>query len=310
MLLADQLIQSVYRSLFGREPDPAGWEIYRAFLGEDPASRLGDMLDVLLNSDEAKSHMINPLTLVQVHAEQRIVGGDVARIVSLGSRCNTAQSLQDFGLRDQSLPFDWIFSTPEMVVHCLEDDFALFLEPEEYEPIPVWRRRVREFNLCDHRTFRDVYGIEAMFNHRDPTLIDDYRYVIRCVDRFRRVVQSPEPTLFLLIVDSHPAYEQAYIRLFYALEQACAGPLSLLFVVVNENASKGPLPFIRTLRRDGQHELILFDSVGELGGTRFEQIADSLALESLLRRYRLASAITEGVEDRRERRTHAALDWR
>ena len=307
----DQLIQAAYRSLFGREPDPPGLEVYRTFLGEDPAARLGDMLDVLLTSAEARSRMVDPLTLVQVHADRRTVGpGDVARIVSLGSRCSTSQSLQDFGLRDRSMPFDWIFSTPEMVVHCLEDDFALFLQPEQYQPIPVWRRRIREFNLCDHVTFRDTYGIQAMFNHRDPTLIDDYLYLNRCVERFRDVMHSTEPTLFVLVADSHPSHEDAYIRLFYALESACAGPVALLFVVVNSRASDGPLPFVRSVRCDGQHELVLFDAVGELGGTRFERVADTLALEALVRRYRFSPVLLDGVEDRRERREHFALNWR
>ena len=292
MQFADQLITAAYRSVFGREPDPPGLETYREFLGPEPASRLGDMLDVLLGSAEAWSRFIDPLTLVQVHPNVRTVGArEVTRIVSLGSRCNVAQHLQDFGLRTASLPFDWIFSTPEMVVHCLEDDFSLFLEPGQYQPIPAWRRTVREFNLCDHIAFRDDYGIQAMFNHRDPTFIDDYLYLQRCVDRFRQVQASPEPTLFFLVSESHPSPEEAYIRLFYALEKACAGPVALLFVVVRCEASKGPLPEVRTGRADGGHEMVLFDSVGPLGGTRFESAADAIALEALLRRYRLAPSV-------------------
>ena len=291
MHLADQIITAAYRSVFGREPDPPGLETYRDFLGDDPASRLGDMLDVLLASSEAWSRFIDPLTLVQVRSDVRTVGArEVARIVSLGSRCNVAQHLQDFGLRKASLPFDWIFSTPEMVVHCLEDDFSLFLQPDQYQSIPIWRRTVREFNLCDHATFRDDYGIQAMFNHRDPTFVDDYLYLQRCVERFRRIQASEDPTLFLLVSDTHPNAEEAYIRLFYALERACSGPVALLFVSVNGEASDGPLPHVRTRRVDGGHEMVLFDSVGPLGGTRFDSAADATALEALLLRYRLASS--------------------
>ena len=263
------------------------------------------MLDVLLASPEAWSRFIDPLTLVQVRAGVRTVGArDVARIVSLGSRCNVAQHLQDFGLRDRSLPFDWIFSTPEIVVRCLEDDFDLFLQPDQYDPIPVWRRTVREFNLCDHVTFRDEFGVDAMFNHRDPTRVDDYIYLQRCVQRFRDIRDSSDPTLFFLISDAHPAHEEAYIRLFYALEKACAGPAALLFVVVNNKASNGPLPYIRTSRADGGHELVLFDAMGTLSGTRFDQTADTLALEALLRRYRLASSASSAI-DVRESIAHA-----
>ena len=291
MSVADQLITAAYRSVFRREPDPPGLAIYREFLGEDPPARLGDMLDVLLASPEAWARLIDPLTLVQVRSGLRTVGaGAVARIVSLGSRCNVAQHLQDFGMRDRSLPFDWIFSTPEMVVQCLEDDFALFLDPDQYEAIPVWRRTVREFNLCDHVAFRDQFGIQAMFNHRDPTRIDDYLYLQRCAQRFREIRAATDPTLFLLVADAHPDPENAYVRLFYALERACAGPVALLFVSVTREPSGGPLPFVRTHRTDGGHEMVLFDAVGPLGGTRFDEAADAIALEALLRRYQLALA--------------------
>ena len=294
MTTADKLITLAYRSILKREPDPAGLDIYRGFLAEDPIGRLEGMLDILLGSEEARARTVDPLTLVQVRSDVRSVGGsEVARVVSLGSRCNVAQHLQDFGLRDRSLPFDWIFSTPEVVVHCLEDDFELFLRPDQYEPIPLWRRTAREFNLCDHAIFRDAYGVEAMFNHRDPSQVDDYMYLQRCVMRFRGVRDSQAPTLYLVIVDAHPNPEDAYLRLSSALDCACAGPAALLFVVVTDHRSGGPLPHVRTRRVDGEHEFVLFDAVGALGGTRFDEAADALALQALLHRYRMAPSATE-----------------
>ena len=52
-------------------------------------------------------------------------------VVSLGCMCAPAKHLQRLQLRLCAGPFDWIFSTPQMVTHCLQDDFACFLRPGE-----------------------------------------------------------------------------------------------------------------------------------------------------------------------------------
>ncbi|WP_317453914.1 DUF1796 family putative cysteine peptidase [Klebsiella quasipneumoniae] len=56
----------------------------------------------------------------------------VKHIVSLGSHCLTSWTLKKFNLKKISLPFDWIFSCPAMVIDCLRDDFQTFLDKNEY----------------------------------------------------------------------------------------------------------------------------------------------------------------------------------
>ncbi|EPY6699651.1 papain-like cysteine peptidase [Klebsiella quasipneumoniae] len=55
----------------------------------------------------------------------------VKHIVSPGSHCLTSWALKKFNLKKTSLPFDWIFSCPAMVIDCLWDDFhpSRSLEP-------------------------------------------------------------------------------------------------------------------------------------------------------------------------------------
>ena len=55
--------------------------------------------------------------------------------LSLGSLCAAAKFLQRHQLRAHAGPFDWVFSSPEMVAHCLDDDFAAFLDRTQYVPI-------------------------------------------------------------------------------------------------------------------------------------------------------------------------------
>ena len=39
-----------------------------------------------------------------------------------------------------------------------------------------------------------------MFNHRDPRNETDYNYYIRCVDRFKNLLQKKEHKLFIMIL--------------------------------------------------------------------------------------------------------------
>ncbi|WP_373320663.1 DUF1796 family putative cysteine peptidase, partial [Acetobacter estunensis] len=56
----------------------------------------------------------------------------ICYVVSLGSFCFTAQMIQDAGLRRFSGPFDWVFSTPEIIQHCISDNFSDFLQRKNY----------------------------------------------------------------------------------------------------------------------------------------------------------------------------------
>ena len=47
-------------------------------------------------------------------------------IIPIGSDCGVAELLKKYNLRNASYPFDWIFSTPVMIQHCINDDFKTF----------------------------------------------------------------------------------------------------------------------------------------------------------------------------------------
>ena len=54
--------------------------------------------------------------------------GVITHVLSLGSACFTARFMERHGLRRHAGPFDWVFSSPTMVEHCVADDFASFLD--------------------------------------------------------------------------------------------------------------------------------------------------------------------------------------
>jgi hypothetical protein len=106
---------------------------------------------------------------------------------SLGPICHSSQLLKNNSLKKCSYPFDWIFSTCDNIIHCLDNDFNLFLDKSYYVSISN--------NQCGH-TFYD----NKMFNHHNPlNNDDDYNYFVRCIDRFRLLLKYEEHKLFIMI---------------------------------------------------------------------------------------------------------------
>ena len=106
---------------------------------------------------------------------------------SLGRVCQTSHLLKKNHLKKASYPFDWIHSNPEMILHCLKDDFTVFLDKSNYVNLNE--------KICGHS-----YYHEKMFNHHNPlSNEEEYYYYVRTVKRFRRLLQRPEHKLFVMM---------------------------------------------------------------------------------------------------------------
>lgn len=119
----------------------------------------------------------------------RINAGDLS-VISIGDRCVTSGVLEALELKTKAFPFDWLFSSLAMVAHCLRDDFAEFLNPGQYEPVPLEQRSKPTVHRTHHRLYRDTFGVEHVFNHHDmPRSLPHFE---RAVGRFR---VAPNPHL-------------------------------------------------------------------------------------------------------------------
>ena len=105
--------------------------------------------------------------------------------------CHSSQLLKRNNLKLCSYPFDWIFSTYDNIIHCIEDNFNIFLDKSYYQDIhDNWNT-----NKCGHK----YYNVN-MFYHHDPRNEKDYNYYVRCVDRFKSLLQQQEHKLFITII--------------------------------------------------------------------------------------------------------------
>ena len=117
--------------------------------------------------------------------------GTTRDVVSLGSTCFTARFMSEHGLRTAAGPLDWVFSDGRMAAHMLDNDFASFMDPSQYQR--------REGGRLGHVTYSGMIG-RAIFNHHDPLGSPvDLEYFRRCVARLRTVLASPRRKLFLLV---------------------------------------------------------------------------------------------------------------
>lgn len=105
---------------------------------------------------------------------------------SLGSVCHSSEIFKRNNLKLCSYPFDWIFSNCDNIIHCIEDNFNIFLDKSYYVNISE--------SECGHSKYNN-----HMFNHRNPLInIDHYNYYVRCVDRFKNLLQKQEHKLFIM----------------------------------------------------------------------------------------------------------------
>eukprot|EP00913_Durusdinium_trenchii_P012028 g11300.t1 len=104
----------------------------------------------------------------------------VRHVVSLGTLCMTAQAMEHWNLRRWPGPFDWIFSGPEMVTHCLAEgrrgapggsrSFATFLDASKYLAKPC--------NKAGHEVYSAMLQRDVIFNHHNPMLEKDYEFFV------------------------------------------------------------------------------------------------------------------------------------
>jgi hypothetical protein len=107
---------------------------------------------------------------------------------SLGSLCHGSQIFKRNKYKLCSHPFDWIFSNCDNIIHCIEDNFNVFLDKSYYINISQ--------SKCGHSKYHN-----EMFNHHNPlTNASDYDYYVRCVDRFKNLLQKQEHKLFIMII--------------------------------------------------------------------------------------------------------------
>jgi hypothetical protein len=117
---------------------------------------------------------------------------DIFYICSLGPQCHNATFLKQCELKSCSYPFDWIFSNYNIILHCIKDNFKIFLDKSYYI-------KMFDHGICQHRYYYEKENDPNMFNHFNVLENDEhYNYYIRCIDRFKNLLKYQECKLFTM----------------------------------------------------------------------------------------------------------------
>lgn len=286
---ARRLVRDLYRAILGREPDPDGMQTYESLIRRIGAERaVRKMLKAFRASAEyqgrtgalAVSHIDSEMA---ARGTELVDGGPVAHLASLGSFCLPGNIMRSHGLRRYSLPFDWIFSSPQMLIDCLTDDFAAFLDRRYYRSISESRWNAG----AEHELYLERYGIPAVFAHRDPTREEDYLYLTRCVDRFRQLLRNRDPKLFLIMGRPNHDLANGFPTVLETLSRITTR-FVLLGIDVLDPTGDGQCALSRAAQI-GSHSLYRYlPSSYHAEGAYFPDRVDDWNVLRLLYRYRMA----------------------
>ena len=155
-------------------------------------------------SDDARSDYLNQA--IQVNSEIREwLGDDGCQMVGLGQNCNASWYIKASGNKKASYPFDWIVTTPDIIIDILNDDFSKFLKKEMLIPHGI---------DAGHKRYHETF-----FGHRNPASREsDREYLLRCVERWKWLMNSQTPVLFLTVVlnepDKRPRWKKGFTKNF------------------------------------------------------------------------------------------------
>lgn len=200
---------------------------------------------------------------------ERVAARDLS-LISIGGQCVTSGLLQTFGLRLTSYPFDWLFSSLRMIEHCLRDDFSEFLNPAQYEPVPVEARGKPTVHRTHHRLYRDEFGVEHVFNHHDmPEKLPHFERTVR---RFQRA-----PNRRLVHIARHRPAD--FVEQVAAVAQATDGKVLAVSVAPEPTAVA---PEIRHFASGDDYDIYEMSTEAPLKALGFGSAQDEEAFGRLL----------------------------
>jgi hypothetical protein len=265
-----------YRTWFGREPDDSGLDHHLASANHtDDLEFAEEIFARIVGSDEFRA--ASRRRLIEA---PRLAGLSDVDVVGVGTHCLTATLLRDMGLRRFALPFDWIFSSPEMLSHVLVDDFKTFLARDQYVAVPLAERVTPNANLAHHTFYQEQFDVQFVFNHHDPLASDDaYAYLQRTVDRFRSLSDRGSRRFYVLLNQDQTPLISSHHSTYRRLVELLHGDFHLFINIVH---GKGHLPVYEASDRGDRYEIGRFESTSPLRGIVFDDAEDYVSLQRVV----------------------------
>lgn len=225
-----------------------------------------------------------------------------AHTLSFGSRCVIARVMQDLQIRRYAGPFDWVYSSAEMVRDCMANAFDTFLNTAQIQGGSS--SCSSSSDGVGHSKYGPMLKRGLVFPHHRPDTKDHDRILFeRMAQRFRLVTSSARRKLFVLGypvcskeaasgVRQAPGGGSSLVevrKLFANLQERGIRNFELLVVYIMQAGASDAshVPDVREVLDlgSGGERLLAFElhCLGKCSGLNFKDDADEQALRSLLR---------------------------
>jgi Putative papain-like cysteine peptidase (DUF1796) len=229
----ETVVEALYRGVLSRAPDEKGLlnNIRRLSLVGAGAAGLAPFVKDFLSSQEYQNRAAR-LSAQRLIAPSSALGDEPIDIVSLGSHCLVSYGLKEMGLKRYSCPFDWIFSRPSMIEHCIKDSFTMLTDRSQFQPV-VDESGTELTGRCHHAFYRNSFGVERVFNHRDMRVKGNYEYLIRSIARFSKLLTNDTRKIFVLLSPKSWTSSEQFVSLHNTLSTYTSN-FCLLFVILDK----------------------------------------------------------------------------
>ncbi len=155
-------------------------------------------------SDADKTAYLNRASEVQKEINEWLGNSDYEK-VGLGQNCNSSWYLKATKNKLASYPFDWIFTTPEIIEDMLADDFGAFLDKDQL---------ISRGLDAGHERYHGW-----LFGHRNPaSSTADHDFLGRCVERWNDLMLFQKPVVFVTVVlnesDKRKRWKEGFTKQF------------------------------------------------------------------------------------------------
>lgn len=213
--------------------------------------------------------------------------GEVPREkIGLGQNCNASWYLKVTGNKTASYPFDWIFTTPEIILDMLEDDFDALLDRERLIPHGL---------DAGHERYH-----ETLFGHRNPaSSTTDHEFFIRCVARWNELMQEQKPVLFVSIIlnesDKRKRWKTGFTKEFQMPREQTLKDFDKVIETISRINPNCKFLFIEqyttqpfgldVVEKNQQAYWLRFNSIDENTGVQYLHEVDDTIMKTLLKQF-------------------------
>ena len=209
------------------------------------------------------------------HPGASVTGPRIQHVISIGAACFCAQAIDDAGLRRYSTPFDWIFAGTGLTRAILLDDFANFLDRDDY----VNAGSPKAWTLP---RYRRLFASGVIINHHDISIDADFASLERAVDRMRGLLASGDSKLFVHMSSEESLQHPHYGELIETLRAATTGAH---FLTVGFRPAAGQAQ-LEVVGETADSRSYAFTPTSELvEGLRFGAPSDNDVLREIFRGY-------------------------